>query len=123
MKKLSLLFFVVVLALLSGFKSFAQNEKCLALANAIIKNTKADIHNQSVDLDEIYYIKAEFPSAFDLEAIKTICDTTAKSAKVSYNWRLNYDRNYEKEFLVNGNKFLVTIYFSDRFLYFEFPYK
>jgi hypothetical protein len=118
-----MLFFTVALALLSGFKSFAQNEKCLALANAIIKNTRANIQSQSVDLEEIYYIKAEFSSAFDLESLKAICDTTVKATNVTNNWRLNYDRNYEKEFSVSGNKLLVTIYFNDRFIYFEFPYK
>ena len=117
MKTLTLLFILA----LYGFTAFAQNEKCLALSNKIIANTKCKVQSQSVDVDEIYYIKAEFPSSFKLEDIKTICDTTAKPTKVSFDWRLNYDKNYEKEFLINGSKLLITIYHNDKFLYFEFP--
>jgi hypothetical protein len=66
-------------------------------------------------------MKAEFPATYDLESIKTICDTTAKNIKVSYNWKINYDKNDEKEFIVSGKKILITVYFNDKFLYFEFP--
>lgn len=117
MRMISLLF---VLTFLS-FTSFAQNGKCLAFSNTIIKNTEAKIQNQSIDFNDVYFIKAEFPAKYDLEALKTICDTTAKSTKVSFNWRLNFDKNFEKEFIVNGKKLLVTIYYNDKYLYFEFP--
>jgi hypothetical protein len=117
MKTLALLFILA----LAGFTASAQNAKCLAVSNAIITNSKATIQSQSVDFEDKYFIKAEFPSKYDLETLKTICDTTAKAAKVSYNWTLNYDKNHEKEFIINGNKLLVTIYYNDKFLYFEFP--
>ena len=117
MKALSLLFILT----LSGLAAFAQNEKCLAFSNDIIKDTKAKIQSQGVDYNDVYFVKAEFSSTYDLETLKTVCDTSAKSAKVSFNWRLNGDRNNEKEFIIGGKKLLATIYFNDKFLYFEFP--
>lgn len=114
---LPLLFILTI----TGLFSFAQNEKCLAFSEKIIQNTKGKIQSQSVDYNDIYFIKADFSSQYDIETIKTICDTTAKATKVSFNWRLNYDKNYEKEFVINGNKLLITIYRNDKFLYFEFP--
>lgn len=116
MKTLTLLF---ILTLLS-FTASSQNEKCLAFSNKIIENMQGKILCNSTN-DDIYCMKAGFPEKFDLDAVKTICDTTAKATKVSFNWRLNYDKNYEKEFVVSGKKLLVTIYTFDKFLYFEFP--
>lgn len=117
MKALALLFMLTV----TGFAAFGQNAKCLAISNNIITNVKGNIQSQSVDYNDMYFIKADFSSKYDLETLKTVCDTTAKAAKVSQNWTLNYDKNHEKEFLVNGKKLLVTIYYNDKFLYFEFP--
>ena len=119
MKTLSLLFILAV----AGLSALAQNEKCLAFSNNIISNSKGKIVKQTVDFNDVYFIKVEFPPEYDIVAVKTICDTTAKATKVSFNWRLNYDKNYEKEFLINGNKLLITIYFNDKYLYFEFPKK
>lgn len=117
MKRLSLLFMIAVL----GHISMAQNEKCLAFSNAIIENANAKIQRQAIDYNDVYYIKAEVSPKYDLETLKSICDTTAKTTKASFNWRLNSDRNYEKEFIISGKKLLITIYFNDGFLYFEFP--
>jgi hypothetical protein len=119
MKKLSLLF--VILALTSGLAVFAQNEKCLAFSNHIIKDAQAEIQKQAIDYNDAYFIKAEVPQAYTIETIKTICDTNAISKKVSFNWRPNSDRNQEKEYLINGKKVLITFYSQDKFLYFEFP--
>lgn len=116
MKTLSLLCMLAILSL----TTFAQNEKCMAFSNKIIENTQGKFLCNSTDGD-LYCMKAGFPEKSDLETIKTICDTTAKTTKVSFNWRLNYDRNPEKEFIVSGKKLLVTIYYNDKFLYFEFP--
>ena len=117
MKLLSL----ILLLVLSGFTAFPQNEKCLALSTDIVSDTKAKVQQKAVDFNDVYFVKAEFPSTYELEALKTICDTSAKTTKVSFNWRLNSDKNYEKEYVINGNKILITIYFNDKFLYFEFP--
>lgn len=117
MKTLSLLLILT----LSGLSALAQNEKCLAFSYDVIKDTKAKIQSQAVDYNDVYFVKAEIPATYDLETLKTVCDTSAKTAKVSFNWRLNGDRNNEKEFIIGGKKLLVTIYFSDKFLYFEFP--
>ena len=103
-----------------GLATFAQNEKCMAFSNKIIENSQGKFLCHSMDGD-LYCMKAGFPEKYDLETIKTICDTTAKTTKVSYNWKLNYDKNPEKEFIVSGKKLLITIYFNDKFLYFEFP--
>jgi len=117
MKTISLLFFLT----LAGHLAWAQNQKCLAFSQTIINNAKAKILCQSACYDDIYSVKAEVPSTYDLESIKTICDTTAKTTKVSYNWKINGDKNYEKEYIVSGKKLLITIYFNDKYLYFEFP--
>jgi hypothetical protein len=116
MKTLTLFF---ILALMSVTAS-SQNEKCLAFSNKIVENTSGKILCNSTN-EDIYCMKASFSEKFDLETIKTICDTTAKTTKVSFNWRLNADKNYEKELIVSNKKLLVTIYFNDKFLYFEFP--
>jgi hypothetical protein len=116
MKTLTLLFILTVLSLTAS----SQNEKCLAFSTKIIENMQGKILCNST-MDDIYCMKAGFPEKFDLEVIKTICDTTAKATKVSINWHLNYDKNYEKEYVINGKKILITIYFNDKFLYFEFP--
>jgi len=116
MKTLTLL---LILTIFSR-TAFAQNEKCLAFSNKIIENMKGKaLCNNTIE--DMYCMKAEFPEKLELEAIKTICDTTARTTKVSFNWRINYDKNYEKEFIVTGKKLLITIYFNDKFLYFEFP--
>ena len=116
MKTLTLLFILTF----SSLGASSQNEKCLALSNKIVENMKGKIICTST-MDDIYCMKAGFPEKSDLEAIKTTCDTTAKATKVSINWHLNYDKNYEKEYVINGKKILITIYFNDKFLYFEFP--
>lgn len=118
MKALILLFILVIYSNLA----VAQNEKCQAFSNKIVENVKGKILCHSED-EDLYCFKAEFPKEYELESIKTICDTTAKNVKVSYNWRINYDKNDEKEFLISGQKVLVTIYFDEKFLYFEFPKK
>ena len=117
MKKLSLLLILTIL----GLVTFAQNEKCLAFSSDVVKDIKSKILSQGVDFNDVYFVKAEVPSIYDLETLKTVCDTSAKATKVSFNWRLNYDKNYEKEYFINGKKILITIYFNDNFLYFEFP--
>jgi hypothetical protein len=121
MGKLSLLFGILILLLC--FTTVAQNEKCLAFSTHIIRDAQAKTQNQAVDYNDVYFIKAEVPSTYDFETIKTICDTNAISTKVSFNWRLNSDRNQEKEYLVYGKKVLITFYQNDKFLYFEFPKK
>ena len=118
MKTLILLFFLT----LFSFAAFAQNAKCLAFSNSIIKNTRSEIQNQSIDFNNVYFIKAQFPETYDLDALKMICDTTtSKTAKATFKWRLNSDKNFEKEYAINGRKVLLSIYFNDKFLYFEFP--
>jgi hypothetical protein len=117
MKVLSLLYIL----LLSGLISSAQNEKCLAFSTDVVKDIKAKILSQGLDFNDVYFVKAEIPSIYDLETLKTVCDTSSKTTKVSFNWRLNYDKNYEKEYIINGKKILITIYFNDKFMYFEFP--
>lgn len=114
-------FLLLLILTISGLAASAQHEKCLAFSNSVIKNANGKILRQAVDINDVYFIKAEVPSTCDLETIKTICDTTGKTTKVSFNWRLNYDKNYEKEFIISGKKLLATIYFNDKFLYFEFP--
>lgn len=121
MKKLCLLYFIVVLTLVTGNTTFAQNERCLAFSNDIIKDSQAKIQNQALDDNNIYFIKAEVPSKCDFETIKMICDTSARNIKVSFDWRPNYDKNQEKEYLIHGKKMLITFYQNDKFLYFEFP--
>jgi hypothetical protein len=118
MKTLTLFLILTIFSL----TALAQNEKCLAFSNKIVENTKGEIMCHST-FEDIYCMKSVFPEKYALESIKTICDTTAKNAKISFNWTLNYDKNYEKEFIISGKKLLLTIYFNDKYLYFEFPQK
>lgn len=110
MKKLFLILLMIV-----SFQSFSQSDKSLTISNNIITNIKGKIILQNSD-----YIKYEFLPKYTLDDIKTICDTTTKMTKPSINWRLNYDKNYEKEFIIGNKKILLTIYENDKILYFEF---
>ncbi len=121
MKNLMILFPTVILTLTTGFSTRAQNQKCLAFSYEIIKNTQGKIQNQAIDENNVYFIKAEVPATCVFETIKIICDTSANGTKASFNWRTNYDKNYEKEYVIRGKKVLITYYPNDRFLYFEFP--
>lgn len=121
MKTYGLLILTVVMAWASGLTTYAQNQKCLAFSNHIIKDAQGKILTQAVDYNDVYFIKAEMLPTYDIETIKTVCDTNAKSTKASFNWRLNYDKNHEKEFVIQGKKILITFYPNDKFLYFEFP--
>lgn len=121
MKKLIFLFVACTLILVSSSKVFSQNEKCISFSKNVIQNAKAKIQREGIDSNDNYCIKAEFPATLDLETLKTICDTTVKAKSVSFNWRVNYDKNPEKEYRINGTNLLITIYFNDKFLFFEFP--
>ena len=115
MKKLFAILLVVF-----GFQSFSQNQKCLTFSNDLIKDTKGKIINQSLSYDgNIYNIKVEVYQTFDINKMKMVCDTT--NAKVSFDWKLNYDKNWEKQFVVGGKNVLITFYPNDKYLYFEFP--
>jgi hypothetical protein len=112
MKTLLLLGILLVTSTLT----FGQSQKYQTVTSSIITNTKAKILSQSED-----YVKTEYLAKYTLTDIQTICDTTAKAEKVSFNWRRNYDRNFEKEYIFNGMKLLITIYENDKIIYFEFP--
>jgi hypothetical protein len=117
MKKL-LVFLLMVVAFSSH--SFGQNDKCLNFSNDIIKDVKGKIISQYLSFDQATYtIKAEVPSTYDIDKIKMVCDTAV--AKVSIDWKLNYDKNWEKTVIVGGKTTLITFYPGDKILYFEFP--
>ena len=106
-------------------QSFSQNEKCLAFSRDIIKDIKGKIQSEFVcPADEtIFVVKAEVLPEYTIDIIKAACDSIPKNAKVVSNWAINYDRNYEKKFNVNGKNMLVTFYPNDKVIYFEFPNK
>lgn len=121
MKKLIYFSLAVILNFLSAHSVFSQNEKCLKFSKAVIQNAGGSIQREGIDASESYCIKAGFPATLGLEALENICDTTIKAKTVAFNWRMNFDKNYEKEYKMNGINLLVTIYFNDKFLFFEFP--
>ena len=94
-----------------GYNSFSQTDKCSAFYNDVIKDVKGKVIKQNT---------VEFPLTYDLESLKAVCDTSAKTTKMSFDWRLNSDKNFEKEYIISGKRILVTIYMTDKFLYFEF---
>jgi hypothetical protein len=101
-------------------QTFGQNEKCLSISNDIIKDVKGKVINQYPGFDDMYTLKVEVP-AYDVDKIKMACDTT--KAKVSIDWKLNYDKNWEKTLLIGDKRMTITFYQSDKILYFEFPKK
>lgn len=106
---------IAILFVLSTL-AFSQNEKTLKYINSITTTANLKITTQTPN-----YVKAEFlpKHNYSLENIMTICDTTIKSRAV-YDWRINGDRNDEKEYVVDGRKLLITIYWKDEFIYFEY---
>jgi hypothetical protein len=101
--------FLFLLMVIFSSHLFSQNR--LTFSNNIIKNVKGKIINQN-DVE----IKVEVNS--DFNQIKMACDTLKE--KVSFDWKLNYDKNWEKQFVVGGKNVLITFYPTDKYLYFEF---
>jgi len=99
-----------------GTLGFAQNEKCLKYTKSIITAANLKTVAQTTN-----YTKAVFQLKYNynLESVMEICDTTIKS-KPSYGWRINSDKNDEREYMVDGRKLLITIYWKDEFVYFEY---
>jgi hypothetical protein len=95
----------------------------MAFCQDMIKDLKGKILSQFVcAADEtVYVIKAEVLPDYDIDAIKAACDSVPKNVKVVSNWKLNYDKNFEKQFSISGKNILVTFYPNDKVLYFEFP--
>ena len=117
MKKLFVLLLMVVAF---SSQSFAQNDKCLSFSNDMIKDVKGKIISQSLNYDQsLYIMKVEVESTYDINKIKMVCDTAR--AKVVIDWKLNYDKNWEKSVTVGGKNLLITYYPGDKILYFEFP--
>lgn len=102
--------------LIMNTMSFAQNDKTLRYAKSIITTANLKMTVQTPN-----YIKAEFQPKYNysLQSIMMICDTTIKS-KPLFDWRINGDRNNEREYVVDGKKLLITIYWKDEFIYFEY---
>ena len=119
MKKL-----IVLLLMVVAFSSqtFSQNEKCLSISNDIIKDVKGKIISQYTSLDQnVYTLKVEVSSSMDVDKIKMACDST--QAKVSIDWKLNYDKNWEKLLMIGNQPLAITYYPGDKIIYFEFPKK
>ncbi len=102
---------------------FSQNEKCLYFSRDLIKDIKGKIICEYVDADDttLYGLRVEVPQNFTLEIIKSACDTLNKNLKVISDWKINYDKNYEKKIKVYGKNVLITFYPNDKMLYFDFP--
>ena len=120
MKKIS---FILLFVAVSWLQSFSQNEKCQAFSHDMIKDIKGKIMSEFVCAadENIYIIKTEVLPEYTIDIIKAACDSVPKNAKVVLDWKINYDKNYEKKFNVNGKNVLVTFYPNDKIIYFEFP--
>lgn len=121
MKKMKTKWWIVLGFLLLNLISFGQNQKCLLVSNDIIKDVKGKIINQYVGVDDVYTMKVEVSSAYDINTIKMACDTT--KFKTIIDWKINYDKNYEKQVLIGNEKMLITFYPNDKIIYFEFSKK
>ena len=106
-------------------QSFAQNEKCRAFSYDMIKDIKGKIMSEFVCAEDenLYVIKVEVLPTHTIEVIKAACDSVPRDARVISDWKLNFDKNYEKKFSLSGKNILVTYYPNDKILYFEFPKK
>jgi len=122
MKKIALF---VLLAVAFCQLSFSQNEKCLSFSHDMIKQIKGEILSEFVcPADKsIYVIKAEVLPDCTIDVIKAASNDVPKTVKVISDWTINYDKNYEKNFGINGKNILVTFYPNDKVIYFEFPVK
>ena len=122
MKKLSLF---VLLAVAFCQPGFSQNEKCLSFSHDMIKEIKGKILSEFVcPADEsIYVIKVEALPDQTIDAIKAAYTEVPKTVKVISDWKINYDKNYEKTYGISGKEILVTFYPNDKVIYFEFPIK
>ena len=111
MKTLLLLGILLVMSTLT----FGQSEKCTKYSKDIIAAANLDFALQTPT-----YTKAIFKSKgnYTLQDIKNVCDSIMKSKPTG--WIINSDKNDEKQYLVDNKKFLVTIYWRDEFIYFEY---
>lgn len=106
--------FIGILLIMSTL-AFAQSEKCTKYTKDIITAANLDFAVRTPT-----YTKAVFKLKrnYALEDIKIACDSIMKSKPTG--WILNSDKNEEKQYLVDGKKLLITIYWKDEFVYFEY---
>ena len=109
-------FLLIAILFAMSTLTFAQCEKCTKYINDIITVASLDVQTQTSN-----YTKAVFKAKHNYaeEDLKVICDDIMKS-KTALTWVKNRDGNYEKEYQVDGKKLLVTIYWRDEFVYFEY---
>jgi hypothetical protein len=104
-------------------QGYAQSAKCKTFTQDIVKNVNGKVVSEYVSLDDetFYVIKAEVPSSCNFDNVKAACDAVNNDAKVVSDWKINYDKNYEKRFSINGKMVLVIFYPNDKMIYFEIP--
>ena len=114
---------VLLLVLAFCFSGFSQNEKCLLYSHDMIQDIKGKIMSEYVAAEDanLYVIKVEVLPTYTIDIIKAACDSVPKNVKIVSDWKINYDKNYEKKVNVSGKNVLVTYYPNDKILYFEFP--
>jgi len=114
---------VLLLVLAFCFSGFSQNEKCLLYSHDMIQDIKGKIMSEYVAAEDanLYVIKVEVLPTYTIDIIKAACDSVPKNVKIVSDWKINYDKNYEKKVNVSGKNVLVTFYPNDKILYFEFP--
>jgi hypothetical protein len=91
----------------------------------MIKDIQGKVMSEFVSSDDanLYVIKVEVLPTYTIEIIKAACDSVPKNVKIVSEWKINYDKNYEKKVNVSGKNVLLTFYPNDKILYFEFPKK
>lgn len=89
----------------------------------MIKEIKGKIICEYIDAEDttLYGMRVEVPQSSTLEDIESAIDNANKTDKVVSAWKINFDKNYEKKFNINGKRVLVTFYPSDKIIYFDFP--
>jgi poly-beta-hydroxyalkanoate depolymerase len=111
MKTLPLLGILLIMSTLV----FAQSEKCTKYTKDIITAANLDFAVRTPT-----YTKANFKvkGSYAENDIMNVCDSIMKSKPVG--WIVNGDKNREKEYVVDGKKLVITIYWRDDYLYFSY---
>jgi hypothetical protein len=111
MKTILLLGILLIMSTLT----FGQSEKSVKCIKDIIAAVNLQLPAQITNPTKAYF---KLKSSYALEDIKMACDSIMKSRPTG--WILNLDKNEEKQYLVDGKKLLITIYWKDEFIYFEY---
>ena len=108
-------FILLGILMIMSILTFAQSEACVKYTNDIVVAADLQQPAQITNPTKAFF---KLKHNYALEDIKMACDSIMKSKPSG--WIINSDKNDEKLYTVDGKKLLITIYWKDEYIYFEY---